>query len=535
VRGGGGFVLLTGEIGAGKTTVCRCFLEQIPKRCNVAYIFNPKLTVFELLKTVCEEFRIPYQHQGPGAPTVKDYLDPLNDFLLRTHAVGLNNVLIIDEAQNLSPDVLEQLRLLTNLETSERKLLQIILIGQPELRDMLAQPQLEQLAQRVIARYHLKALSEKETSQYIRHRMAVAGMRSALPFDRPARRKVFQLSRGVPRRINLLCDRALLGAYGQGKPRIDAEMIEKAAAEVFGSAHGDDATLPAGSRWPLAGRWGLGAAGAAALLGVVAWAVDGRLGRPPAAGDNRGPDTASMGATLPPPLPASAAQALAAASAATPAASAASAAAALDLRDGFKTAWRAEKEAWRELAPAWGLPANLPDPCASAQRDSLLCFRTVATLALIRQLNRPGILQLRDEDGQASFVLLTGLSTQAATLRAGGISQTVSLRSLARVWRGDFATFWRAPEGYQSALSEGSSGPAVEALATLVARAEGSAVPASAAAQAFGPALKARLASFQVAWGLTADGVAGPTTFMQLNRATGVSEPRLQADAGLVH
>src|SRR6187549_2078625 len=155
VGGGGGFVLLSGEIGAGKTTVCRCFLEQIPKRCNVAYIFNPKLTVTELLKTICDEFRVPYRHEGPGGATVKDHLDPLNEFLLRTHAVGQNNVLIIDEAQNLSADVLEQLRLLTNLETAERKLLQIILIGQPELREMLARPELEQLAQRVIARYHL--------------------------------------------------------------------------------------------------------------------------------------------------------------------------------------------------------------------------------------------------------------------------------------------------------------------------------------------------------------------------------------------
>jgi general secretion pathway protein A len=235
VRGGGGFVLLTGEIGAGKTTVCRCFLEQVPKRCNVAYIFNPKLTVTELLKTVCEEFRIPHPHTGieGHAETVKDYLDPINEFLLRTHAVGQNNVLIIDEAQNLSPDVLEQLRLLTNLETNERKLLQIILIGQPELRGMLAQPELEQLAQRVIARYHLQALSSRETLVYIRHRLGVAGLQGALPFDRRAAQQVHRLSRGVPRRINLLCDRALLGAYAAGRRRVDRDTVNKAAAEVF--------------------------------------------------------------------------------------------------------------------------------------------------------------------------------------------------------------------------------------------------------------------------------------------------------------
>jgi general secretion pathway protein A len=213
VGGGGGFVLLTGEIGTGKTTVCRCFLEQIPPQCNVAYIFNPKLTVIELLQSVCDEFGISVAPHAAHAPTVKDYLDPLNAFLLRTHATGQNNVLIIDEAQNLSADVLEQLRLLTNLETSERKLLQVVLIGQPELRRMLARPELEQLAQRVIARYHLDALTAAETAQYIAHRLSVAGMTTAQPFDPRAIQRVHRLTGGVPRRINLLCDRALLGAH----------------------------------------------------------------------------------------------------------------------------------------------------------------------------------------------------------------------------------------------------------------------------------------------------------------------------------
>ncbi|MBC8057442.1 MAG: AAA family ATPase, partial [Rhizobiales bacterium] len=237
VNGGGGFVLLSGEIGAGKTTVCRCFLEQIPRRTNVAYIFNPKLTVIELLQSVCEEFGIPPPQRAHDEPTVKDYLDPLNEFLLKTHAVGQNNVLIIDEAQMLSADVLEQLRLLTNLETSERKLLQIILIGQPELRDLLARPELEQLAQRVIARYHLGALNPDETERYIRHRLSVAGMTIAMPFDAKAIERIHQLSRGVPRRINLLADRALLGAYSVGKGQVDRAIVDKAAGEVFDREH----------------------------------------------------------------------------------------------------------------------------------------------------------------------------------------------------------------------------------------------------------------------------------------------------------
>ena len=235
VDAGGGFVLLTGEIGAGKTTVCRCFLEQVPPNCNVAYIFNPRLTAVELLRTICEEFRLPAP--APDS-SVKDLVDMLNAHLLAAHAAGRNNVLIIDEAQNLSLSVLEQLRLLTNLETSERKLLQIILIGQPELRDMLARPELEQLAQRVIARYHLDALSARETGAYVSHRLAVAGLLGTTPFPPRLTRLIHQITRGVPRRINLLCDRALLGAYALGVRQVDRKILRAAAAEVFGAEAG---------------------------------------------------------------------------------------------------------------------------------------------------------------------------------------------------------------------------------------------------------------------------------------------------------
>ncbi len=276
VQGGGGFVLLTGEIGAGKTTVCRCFLEQVPEHCNVAYIFNPKLTVEELLRSVCEEFRVDFHHRGPGLPTVKDYVDALNEYLLRTHALGQNSVLVIDEAQNLSADVLEQLRLLTNLETNERKLLQIVLIGQPELRAMLARPELEQLAQRVIARFHLEALSEEETGQYISHRLAVAGSPKSPPFDRKALKRIHAISRGVPRRINLLCDRALLGAYAHGRSNVDRRIVDQASKEVF------DNTPRASPKRRGPGRGavlGLGVVLGAMLLGMVSWAVEGGMAR----------------------------------------------------------------------------------------------------------------------------------------------------------------------------------------------------------------------------------------------------------------
>src|SRR5450830_74662 len=231
---GGGFVLLTGDIGTGKTTICRCFLEQIPTGCQVAYIFTPKLRVTELLQSICEEFHITVAPAALRAATGKDYTDALNAFLLQRHAAGQSSVLIIDEAQNLEAEVLEQLRLLTNLETNERKLLQIVLIGQPELRTMLARPELEQLAQRVIVRFHLDALTAAESSQYIGHRLAVAGHTGALPFDRPSLQRIHHLAQGVPRRINLLCGRALLGAWANGLHRVDRTVVDKAAAEVFG-------------------------------------------------------------------------------------------------------------------------------------------------------------------------------------------------------------------------------------------------------------------------------------------------------------
>ncbi len=543
VNGGGGFVLLSGEIGAGKTTVCRCFLEQIPKRCNVAYIFNPKLTVGELLTSICEEFRVPFRHQGPGVPTVKDCIDPLNEFLLRTHAVGQNNVLIIDEAQMLSVDVLEQLRLLTNLETNERKLLQIVLIGQPELREMLARPELEQLAQRVIARFHLEALSEAETEQYIRHRLSIAGLAGAPPFDRAALSRIHQLSRGVPRRINLLCDRALLGAYATGTTTVGRSIVDKAAGEVF------DAGEVAGARRGLPGRaaWvALGLVTGAALVGAgvylngkpgnvaVAVAKAGQGGASGVAARGSASSAASgpFGAAASSPISAaaSAARGAAAASAPSSASSPSITLAAIDLKAQFKTLTRDEKTAWRELASDWKLTlAADADPCPSAQRQQVYCFKsTASTLALIRQLDRPGILTLSDDTGRAVYALLTGLSTRGATLRMGGVSQTVSLASLAQVWRGDFSTLWRAPAGYSGKLVDGSSGVVAEGLATQLAGLQGDAAGATSALS--GESLKAQVAAFQLGQGLKPDGLAGPTTFMQLNRATGVAEPRLSAE-----
>ena len=551
VGGGGGFVLLSGEIGAGKTTVCRCFLEQIPKRCNVAYIFNPKLTVLELVKSICDEFRIPVRVPRGGQETVKVYVDALNDFLLKTHAVGQNNVLIIDEAQMLSVDVLEQLRLLTNLETSERKLLQIVLIGQPELRTMLERPDLEQLAQRVIARFHLHALSAKETEHYIRHRLSVAGMARTIPFDRKALQRIHEIARGVPRRINLLCDRVMLGAYAHGRHQIDVPMIEKAAKEVFGRS---ESTVPDRGGLGRGAGLGLVVVTGLALAALLAFAVYGgwrKFGPAETVASGTGAATsspaavasasASAPARTPIPVGVAAAGSGAGAVAATVAPASAiaatpttvvAAAAGLPASAAFAEAsqqlrifGRDEKATWRELAPLWGVPAEGADACAAAARRQLRCSKFASTLAVLRSLDRPGLMSVRDEGGKTLAVLLVGLSDTTATLLAGGATATVPLAPLLKAWTGEFGTLWRLPDGYTTAIAEGASGPVVDRLAAQLASVAGESAPAGR--QAMDAALRAKVARFQAAQGLSPVGKAGPTTFMQLNRATGIDEPRL--------
>ena len=543
---GGGFVLLTGEVGTGKTTVCRCFLEQIPAHCNVAYIFNPKLTVGELQRSICDEFGVPHAPAVPGVETVKDCIDPLNASLLAAHASGRNNVLIIDEAQNLSADVLEQLRLLTNLETSERKLLQIILIGQPELRAMVARPSMEQLAQRVIARFHLDALTPQETQQYISHRLAVAGLQGPLPFSQRALRRVHVLSHGVPRRINLLCDRALLGAYAAGAREVSVPIVNRAAREVFdapaaaAAARSDRGPMPG---WALAG---LGGVAGATLVAAAGWT----LGMwPPSAGTGMGAGHQAGGAAVVAPAPsagprqaaASRAATAAAGGAAIPAASAASPATAESVATAAPTLAPALQQflaaqsagdapAWKSLASAWGVTlAEGTDACATLPRDGLRCYRNRrAGLNLVRQIDRPVMLTLfpSEHADESVSAVLRSLDGDTATLQGNGQTLQVPVAALAQVWRGDMATLWRTPPGMpeRGEIVDSPDG-AAWLDKQLASSAAGGTGPSS---RPMTPALRqSRIHRFQLAQGVTPDGRAGPLTLMLLNRATGVNEPRL--------
>ncbi|MBD8531961.1 MULTISPECIES: ExeA family protein [unclassified Massilia] len=494
INSGGGFVLLTGEIGAGKTTVCRCFIEQVPDNCRLAYIFNPKLTVGELLQSVCEEFRI----AAPGGEGgVKGYVDAINAYLLESHAQGRNNVLVIDEAQNLAPDVLEQLRLLTNLETSERKLLQIILIGQPELRTMLARPELEQLAQRVIARYHLGPLSEPETGAYIAHRMAVAGSQGAPVFPAAVVAQVHRLTGGVPRRINLLCDRALLGAYVENSREVTRTILARAAEEVFA---GDAAAPARPARWPLVA--GALLAGAA-LSAAAAWQV-----LPHRAAPVEAPVVAAKGTIAPAAAPATA----------------------------LPRAHADEASALRALGTLWGAALPAGEPCQVAFRFDLRCHAGRGGIYELRQLDRPAVITLR-EGRSTSYAVLVGMDERSVTLlgsgKDAGKRERVELAALVPRFTGEYTTFWKMPRAFRDHLAPGDQGADVDWLAARLAQLVRAAAPP--AQQPFNARTQDLLRSFQAKQNLKADGVAGPRTYMRLNQLSGVAEPRLLAATGTGH
>lgn len=496
IGSGGGFVLLTGEIGAGKTTVCRCFIEQIPDNCRLAYIFNPRLNAEELLQTICDELHIALPS---GVSGVKSYVDAINRYLLESHAQGLNNVLVIDEAQNLSSEVLEQLRLLTNLETSERKLLQIILIGQPELRTMLARPELEQLAQRVIARYHLGPLSEQETGAYIAHRLAVSGA-AGMPFPPGLTPQVARLTHGVPRRINLLCDRALLGAYVKNSPQVTRAILLRSAEEVF-------AGEPA-ARKPL--RWPLLAGGALAgvAISAAAWQMLPQQAAQPATAQSK---------------PAAVKQV---------AAKAAPSAKAVPAAGADFAAGKSENDALRALAALWGpsfagIAGSSPKAtCEAAQRANLRCHQGRGGLYELRLLDRPAVVTLHDGP-RTGYAVLAGMDEDSVLLAVDGRRQRVAIPAFVARFGGEFTTFWRMPGAFRDVVGQGDRGPDVDWIAQRLAGLNKTTAPALD--QPLDARTQEWLRAFQAAQDLKADGVAGPRTYMRLNQLSGVAEPRLLA------
>jgi len=491
IHSDGGFILLTGEVGTGKTTVCRCLLEQVPENSDIAFILNPKLSVEELLATLCDELEIQYPE---GNTSVKVFVDRINAYLLEAHARGRKTVLIIEEAQNLSADVLEQLRLLTNLETNECKLLQIILLGQPELKEMLSRPELRQLAQRITARYHLESLSKKEAVAYVNHRLAVAGTRSAL-FPSATIDRLFRLSGGVPRLINLLCDRALLGAYVQGQHHVDTRTLTKAAREVLGETTIQDGLFKR-MRWVMAGILLLGSAALAASF----------------YNHKTQPVETALSRSVEPVKTAPESQKLDT----------------LEWPDGMSI-YPSKGMAYQALFRQWNLPYDEEgsgDPCRQAQIHGLRCLTAQGSLNGLLSLNHPAVLTLFDEKGRQFYATLSALHGQTATFVVGTEMRTVNIKEVEKKWLGDYTLLWRTPPDFRSPLRPGQKGNMVLWLNKQLALLQGKNDQPGKNLVYDGDRV-AQLKKFQLSEGLVPDGIVGPQTIIHLNTFTASGEPLL--------
>jgi general secretion pathway protein A len=525
----GGFIQLTGEVGTGKTTTIRTLLARAPRNAEIALILNPRLSASEFLRALCEELGIGADDGGEGDN--KELVDLLNRYLLRAHAAGQRVVLVVDEAQNLTPDVLEQVRLLTNLETETQKLLQIILIGQPELRRLLAREDLRQIAQRITARFHLDPLSRDETYAYVGHRLRVAGATSEI-FTRPALREIFRISGGVPRVINILCDRALLGAYTQEVHQVSAALVRRAGAEVFGRDF-----LPG---WlPLAATAAAIAllGGSAALYwrhggadwlphrdGTAAGAAAGAAPHAAASPDTASPDTAPPGAApqaAAPPAAAPAAMETPAPASPAGAAAPSSETPALARLLQERRADTDGDSAFRQLFALWSATyvAGRTDGCSQALRQGLRCLAQRGSFAQLRLLDRPAILMLSDDSGAAYQVVLRELGEDSAQVQIGTETAQVGVAELARYWFGDFLLLWRPPSRDVRDLSQGMRGAPVRRLREQLDRWRGGAGADGTASDAFDGDLMQLVEQFQRAARLTVDGVAGIETQVALDAA----------------
>lgn len=515
VQGQGGFIVITGEVGTGKTTVCRCFIDNAPAHVDIALVLNPRLSARELLSSVCDELEIAHE---PDA-SIKTLVDSINQDLLKAHAAGRHKVLIIDEAQNLSAEVLEQLRLLTNLETSEKKLLQIVLLGQPELQDILALPELRQLNQRVTARYHLDAIDRQELPAYLQYRLNVAGMRGDI-FTPGAVRRLYRESQGVPRLINLISDRALLGAYAEGDHLISAIHIRKAAKEVNGGLAANSGGWTFGSRGRHAGL--VVASVIVAIIGTV-WLLEfpgssaPTLAEPSVAGvidrvAEPAPQTESESGqpdiTVPEPVP-----------------------------QGFMFNQHTQSlsQAFTALFGLWGKSYERsadPIACDFAATVGLACLERQGSRRSLEFINRPAILQLRDGNGSTRQVVLERLDGELAVIATPLGSQQVPFREIEDYWYGDFRVLWRIPEFMTGDGFYGdNAGQQLWIGARMMELAERLSSGEQEAARVKRMEMTEQVRWYQEKRGLAVDGIAGAMTIIQMNNDLADNIPRLVSPA----
>ncbi|ABI39967.1 Peptidoglycan-binding domain 1 protein [Shewanella sp. MR-4] len=513
----GGFVLLTGEVGTGKTTVSRCLLGQLPDHTDTAFILNPSLTELELLATLCDELKISYGEN----PTLKQLTDHLSRFLLANHEKGRNTVLIIDEAQHLRAEVLEQLRLLTNLETDTKKLLQVILIGQPELQLLLKRQELRQLAQRITARYHLLPLNEDEIALYVLHRLQVAGRFEPL-FTRKAIKVLHKYSGGIPRLINLLCERALMAGYAQSKVPIDHHMVRQAAAEVLGEEEPQQNKL----LWPSAI-----AAALVVAFGVSYWlftespAVANVVNSPVTQASQTTP-AATQAATQANSIQPEQTQA---ATQSAPVASEPQTLAAPDpsvrvLQEAIKQS-RSIDTAFAGLFNVWGkVPFKGLTACQSALEQGLSCYQQQGNWMSLTRLNYPAVVYLVDDNQQDFYGAVIAVDGEQLLMQLGEQQLWVDRAWFNQHFSGTFEILWQAPNLPMLEISHKSSPGQLQWLENALAHVANR--PSRRVSQ-FDLKLENDLKAFQSQHGLKADGIAGNQTLVRLNLYLSDQGPRL--------
>ncbi len=542
VNHGGGFVLLTGEVGTGKTTVSRALLKQLPQNTDLAYILNPTLSAVELLATICDELKVT---DIKDATSLKELSDRLHQFLLENHAQGRNTVLIIDEAQHLDYKVMEQIRLLTNLETDEKKLLQIVFIGQPELNELLAKPELRQLAQRITARFHIEPLTLAEAQAYIRHRLMVAGMpASQTLFGASAVKMIHTATDGIPRLINVICDRALLGAYTHNRPMVDAEIAKAAIAE---SSH-RPARNP-NPKLPNIMVWGLSALLVVVLVGMLIAKI-GRdrpdLGLPEIALTEQGQimreaDVAKAESAIVPAKassisgvdsePQSQAQAQAQ-SQPKPKPDNATDSVEQTL---YRTSFSLKKDAVNALQQALSVfTGDFDQPCRQLKSFGVRCqtmdFRSWQEFT---HHNRPAVLRLDIDDQQRYLaVVATSGNNRLQVVSSDGTQHTWQMFQLGQYWSGQTDLLWQPPNSYTALLNPGDRSPFVRWLANSFAKLDDQTQPL--AEFEYNQSLERRVMFFQSNNAIPANGIVDLNTVLKINDQLGVDftlrgrEPREQ-------
>lgn len=508
----GGFVLLTGEVGTGKTTVSRCLLGKLPDNTDTAFILNPSLTELELLATLCDELKISYGDN----PTLKQLTDHLSRFLLDNHSKGRNTVLIIDEAQHLRPEVLEQLRLLTNLETDTKKLLQVILIGQPELQLLLKRQELRQLAQRITARYHLLPLNEDEIALYVLHRLQVAGRFEPL-FTRKAVKVLQKYSGGIPRLINLLCERSLMAGYAQSRVPIDHHMVRQAAAEVLGEEE------PTQNRylWPTAT-----AAALFVAFGVSYWLFTDKPVNAASASSRVLESTSAN-------VAASNTQALSATEGISklvqPVDQQSNQVSIPDpnqrlLNDAINQS-RDIDTAFAGLFSVWGkVPYKGLTACQSAVEQGLSCYQQQGNWMSLTRLNYPAVVYLVDDNQQDFYGAVIAVDGEQLLMQLGEQQLWVDRAWFNQHFSGTFEILWQAPNLPMMDISQKSSPGQLQWLENALAHVNNR---NARRVNQFDVQLENDLKSFQSQHGLKADGIAGNQTLVRLNLYLSQQGPRL--------